>query len=239
MPARCEDPNCSCRSPDLERFTNQVLRRDAARTDYLVIPLIGGVLANCFLADEEIGGPSHDIPSDLLENARSIRDLAAAARDGKSWEDESHAYGIIANLVFCEWPELLAWGSVSWHRMRLDIGWTPRPSHDLAVAVRALGTNPAPSWTESVILAAFAASVAGTGANRDFHLLGKVGRPLRVVLADRMRRANLTNWPAALCAAIEDWTLPTLQQLARSQAMAGDAASQYLSNPGEAATEKA
>jgi hypothetical protein len=239
MPARCDDPNCSCRSPELERFTNQVLRRDAARTDYLVIPLIGGVLANCFLADEAIGGPSHDIPSDLLENARSIRDLAAAARDGKSWEDESHAYGIIANLVFCEWPELLAWGSVSWYRVTLDIGWAPRRSHDLAATVRALGANPAPSWTESVILAAFAASVAGTGANRDFHLLGKVGRPLRVVLADRMRRANLANWPAALCAAIDDWTIPTLQQLARSQAKAGDAAIQYVSNLEDAAKAKA
>ena len=83
--------------------------------------------------------------------------------------------------------------------MRLDIGWSPRASHDLAAAVRVLGADPQPSWTESVILAAFGASVApGAGRNNDFHLLGKVGRPLRVVLADRMRRANLTNWPAAL-----------------------------------------
>jgi len=239
MAARCDDPNCSCRSPELERFTNNVLRRDAARTDYIVIPLIGGVLANCFLADAAIAGPANDIPTELLDLARSIRDLATAAREGKSWEDETHAYGIIANLVFCEWPELLAWGSVSWHRVTLGIGWTPRPSHDLAVAVRALGANPAPSWTESVILAAFAASVAGTGANRDFHLLGKVGRPLRVVLADRMRRANLTTWPAILAAAIEDWTVPTLQQLARSQAAAGDAAIQYVSNLEDAEMAKA
>jgi hypothetical protein len=231
MAARCNDPNCSCRSPDLERFTNNVLRRDAGRTDYLVIPLIGGVLANCFLADEVIEGPKHDIAPELLENARAIRDLATAARDGKSWEDETHAYGIIANLVFCEWPEVLSWGSVSWHRMRLDIGWSPRASRDLAAALRVLGADPAPSWTESVIIAAFAASGAPGARARpnDFHLLGKAGRPLRVVLADRMRRANLVNWPAALCAAIDDWTVPTLQQLARSQARAGDAAIEYVS----------
>ena len=230
MAGRCADPNCSCRSPELERFTNNVLRRDAARTDYLVIPLIGGVLANCFLADAEIDGPAHDIPPELLDLARSIRDLATAARDGKSWEDETHAYGIIANLVFCEWPELLAWGSVSWHRVRLDIGWSPRASRDLAAAVRTLGADPPPSWTESVILAAFAASAAGGHTSRDFHLLGKVGRSLRVVLADRMRRANLANWPAALCAAVDDWTVPTLQELARSQARAGDAAIQYVTS---------
>ena len=234
MAARCADPNCSCRSPDLERFTNQVLRRDAARTDYLVIPLIGGVLANCFLADREIEGAECGHPAELLDLARSIRDLAAAARVGNSWEDETHAYGIIANLVFCEWPELLAWGSMSWYRMRVDIGWHPRTTHDLAATVRALGADPPPSWTESVILAAFAASVAGTGKNRDFHLLGKVGRTLRVVLADRLRRANLANWPAALCAAIDDWTVPTLQQLARSQAEAGDAAIHYVSSLGDA-----
>ena len=229
MSARCDDPNCSCRSPDLERFTNNVLRRDAARTDYLVIPLIGGVLANCYLADEAIEGPANDIGADLLDLARSIRDLAAIARDGKSWEDETHAYGIIANLVFCHWPELLSWGSVSWHRVRLDIGWRPRASADLAAAVRALGTQPPLSWTESVILAAIATSAAAAGTSHDFHLLGKIGRPLRVVLADRMRRANLGNWPAALAAAIDDWTVPTLQHLARSQAQAGDAAIQYVS----------
>lgn len=235
MSARCEDPDCSCRSPDLERFTNQVLRKDAARTDYLVIPLIAGVLANCILADEAIEGPSHDIAPDLLELARSVRDLAAAARDGNSWEDETHAYGIIASLVFCNWPGLLTWGSLSWHRMRLGIGWSPRPSQDLAAAVRALAADPAPSWTESVILAAFAASGApGARRNKDFHLLGKAGRPLRVVLADRMRRANLANWPAALTAAIDDWTVPTLQQLARSQSAAGDAAILYVSDLEEA-----
>ena len=236
MAARCADPNCSCRSPDLERFTNQVLRRDAARTDYLVIPLIGGVLANCFLADEAIEGPACDHSSDLLDLARSIRDLATAARNGNSWEDETHAYGIIANLVFCEWPGLLAWGSVSWYRVRLGIGWMPRASQDLAAAVRVLTANPPPSWTESVILAAFAASSApGARANRDFHLLGKPGRTLRVALADRMRRANLANWPAALCAAIDDWTVPTLQQLARSQARAGDAAIHYVADLQDAA----
>lgn len=232
MAARCADPNCSCRSPDLERFTNQVLRRDAARTDYLVIPLIGGVLANCFLAEQEI---ERDQDADLLDLARSVRDLAVAARGGSRWEDETHAYGIIANLVFCDWPGLLTWGSLSWHRMTLGIGWSPRSSQDLAAAVRFLAADPPPSWTESVILAAFAASSAGTGTSRDFHLLGKVGRPLRVVLADRLRRANLANWPAALCAAVDDWTVPTLQQLARSQSKSGDAAIHYVSDLQDAA----
>ena len=232
MSARCDDPTCSCRSPDLERFTNTVLRRDAARTDYLVIPLIGGVLANCFLAEEAIEGAGDD-PSrrELFDLARSIRELAAGARDGKPWEDETHAYGIIANLVFCNWPGLLAWGSLSWFRARLNIGWSPRASRDLAAAVRALGADPAPSWTESVILAAFAASGApGARPNKEFHLLGKPGRQLRVVLADRMRRANLGNWPAALRAAIDDWTVPTLQRLLSSQAQAGDAAIHYVAD---------
>jgi hypothetical protein len=231
MPARCADPDCSCRSPDLERFTNTVLRRDAARTDYLVIPLIAGVLANCLLAEEAIGARDDDQSSaELFDLARSVRDLAAV-REGNSWEDETHAYGIIANLVFCNWPGLLSWGSLSWYRVKLDIGWRPRASHDLAAAVRALGADPPLSWTESVILAAFAASGAsGSRANKDFHLLGKAGRQLRVVLADRMRRANLANWPAALAAAIDDWTVPTLQQLARSQAQAGDAAILYVSS---------
>ena len=235
MAARCADPNCSCRSPELERFTNNVLRRDAARTDYLVIPLIGGVLANCYLAEAAIEGPEDGQPQELLDLARAVRDLATATREGKSWEDETHAYGIIANLVFCEWPQLLTWGSISWFRQRLGTGWSPRYSQDVSAAARVLSANPAPSWTESIILASFAASLGATKGNRDFHLLGKVGRPLRVVLADRMRRANLANWPAALCAAIDDWTVPTLQQLARSQAQAGDAAIHFVADLEEAA----
>ena len=239
MAARCTDPNCSCRSPDLALFTNNVLRRDAGKTDYLVIPLIGGVLTNCFLAEEAIEGPAYDQSPELLDLARSIRDLAAAGEEN-SWEDETHAYGIIANLVFCDWPGLLSWGSLSWFRMRLGIGWSPRPSRDLAAALRVLGGNPAPSWTESVILAAFAASNApGARGNRDFHLLGKAGRSLRVVLADRMRRANLTTWPAALRTAINDWTVPTLQQLAHSQSKAGDAAIHYVSDLQDAAKAEA
>jgi hypothetical protein len=235
MAARCADPNCSCRSPDLERFTNQVLRRDAARTDYLVIPLIAGVLANCLIAQEAIEGPGDEQSTELVDLARAVRDLAGAASAGNSWEDETHAYGIIANLVFCNWPGLLSWGSLSWFRVRLDIGWSPRAAHDLAAAVRALAADPPPSWTESVILAAFAASGApGARANHDFHLLGKPGRTLRVVLADRMRRANLTTWPAALGAAIDDWTVPTLQQLSYSQSQAGDAAIHYVSDLEEA-----
>src|SRR3982751_6856290 len=154
MAARCADPNCSCRSPDLERFTNTVLRRDAARTDYLVIPLIGGVLANCLIAEDAVDGPHDEQSAELVDLARSVRDLAAAARDGKAWEDETHAYGIIANLVFCNWPGLLSWGSLSWFRTRLDIGWMPRASSDLAAAIRALGADPPPSRTASVILAA-------------------------------------------------------------------------------------
>ncbi len=231
MPARCADPNCSCRSPDLERFTNQVLRRDAARTDYIVIPLIAGVLANCFLADDAIEGESSDPgEQEVLDLARAVRSLAADAANGVSWEDDTHAYGIIANLVFCDWPRLLAWGSYSWYRERLDLGWTPkRASNDISVAVRVLTANPPPSWTESVLLATFAtASVRRRATGNDFELLGKVGRSLRVALADRMRRANLITWPAVLSAAVNDWTVPTLQQLARSQAEAGDSAIQCV-----------
>jgi hypothetical protein len=240
MPARCDDPNCSCRSPELQVFTNQVLRRDAAKTDYIVIPLIAGVLANCFLAEAEIEGPDVDPSSGVAPLARELRDLADAARAGTPWEDETHAYGRIANLVFCDWPGILRWGSMSWFRSSLDIGWSPRPTHDMAAAIRALGATPAPSWTDSVILATFAATATGPDTpTNDFHLLGKVGRQLRVVLADRLRRANLVTWPAVLAAAMDDWTVPTLQRIAQSRAICGDAAIHWMRELEQAARAKA
>jgi hypothetical protein len=54
-----------------------------------------------------------------------------------------------------------------------------------------------------------------------------------------MRRANFANWPAALTAAIDDWTVPTLQRLALSLAQAGDAAILYVSSLEDAVKAKA
>ena len=51
----CDDPNCTCGDPELRLFTEQVLRKDATKTDYIVIPLVGGVLARCILSDDSDG----------------------------------------------------------------------------------------------------------------------------------------------------------------------------------------
>jgi hypothetical protein len=234
MPARCTDPTCSCRSPDLANFTNHVLRRDAAKTDYIVIPLIGGVLANCYIADPAVDPTGAKENAGLIGLSHSVRELVADADRGEAW-DETHAYGIIADLVFCNWPQLFAWGSIAFYRTTLGLPWSSHPTRDMAAAVRFLSGPTAPSWTESVIIAAIAATSASRSSNKDFALLGKSGRQLRVVLADRLRRENLITWPAVLTAAINDWTVPTLQALAHHQAKSGDAAIHYVANLEDAA----
>src|ERR1041385_2285373 len=166
MPARCDDPNCTCRTPELARFTDQVLRRDGAKTDYLVIPLIGGVLANCFIAEAEVDPEGREESAELVADAYKIRELAADANARIPWDD-APAYGIIANLTFCNWPALMAWGSTAFYRMTVGLSWIKVSSRDdLAATVRFLAAPSAPSLSESVIIATIAAMSARKDGNR-------------------------------------------------------------------------
>ncbi|HTR78373.1 MAG TPA: hypothetical protein VMH39_09695, partial [Gemmatimonadaceae bacterium] len=76
---RCNDPNCSCRSPDLQWYTNQVLRRDGTRTDYIVLPLVAGVMARCVLAEDRSSLSPADLAEDeeVMGQARAVLELAA------------------------------------------------------------------------------------------------------------------------------------------------------------------
>lgn len=229
---RCDDPECSCRSPELRWFTDQVLRRDATRTDYIVIPLIAGVMARCILADDS--GRTDDAGASLVRQAAAIIALADRGRT-EPWEGDLHAYGIIANLVFCNWPAAMAWGSVSYERTLLGLEFDAAAEQRLAAATRFLSSKPFPTLTESVIVALIAS--ATSGKRSEMPLLAKGGRRLRVVLADRLRRDGLVTWPQILAAAVDDWTVQTLGLLARHNAAAGDAALLYLIDQAQSADE--
>lgn len=232
---RCDDPNCSCRSPELQWFTDQVLRRDATKTDYLVIPLIAGVMARGILADDGPGSESEDQVA-LRRHAEQVIALADRGRTD-AWDGDLHAYGILADLVFCNWPAVMAWGGVSYHRTTLDLPFAMGDAELLAAAVKFLGAHPPPSLTESVIVAM--TTLVGSGGMSELPLLGKAGRRLRVVLADRLRREGLSTWPQILIAAVDDWSLPTLERLALHNAAAGDAAIRYVMKIAEADSEAA
>ena len=226
--ARCDDPNCTCRSPDLQWFTNQVLRRDAAKTDYVIIPLVGGVLARCLIAEDivEPRDPEESGDNSLLAQAHAVVDLATQADNGGTWEDDTHAYGIIADLVFCNWPGVMSWGSVSYRQTTLGLNFGPQSAADTAAGLRFLNSRPPPSWTESVLITLLATSYTTDRGGVPF--LGKGARVFRVALADRLRREGLVTWPRVLSAAVNDWTAPTLERLARHLANAGDAAIHFI-----------
>ena len=225
LTGRCDDPDCSCRSPELQWFTDQVLRRDATRTDYMIIPLIAGVMARCILADDSRADSDADDAA-LRRQAGSVVALADRGRT-ESWESDLHAYGILADLVFCNWPAVMSWGGVSYERVTLGLPFGAPADQRMTAAVRFLGAQPPPSLTESVIVAVMTLVAAG-GKHSEMPLLGKPGRRLRVVLADRLRREGLVTWPKILAAAVDDWTLATLERLARHNAAAGDAAIHYV-----------
>jgi cell division protein FtsB len=53
---------------------------------------------------------------------------------------------------------------------------------------------------------------------------------MRVVLAERLRRDGLTSWPKILIAAVDDWTVETVQRLALHNALAADSAIHYAAD---------
>lgn len=233
MPAaRCNDPDCTCRSPELQWFTDQVLRRDAGKTDYMIIPLIAGALARCILADDPGDGTD---PEGEAETRRAAAAVFALAEQGRteSWENDPHVYGVIASLVFCNWPSLLMWGSISYQRTTLNLPLNASSDRTFSATVKFLAADPPPSLTESVMLAMLAA-VQETRGKGEMPLLNKGGRRLRVILADRLRRQDLTTWPKILGAAVDDWTLETVQRIARHNAAAGDAAIHFTMQLAEA-----
>jgi hypothetical protein len=222
---RCDDPNCTCRSPDLQWFTDQVLRRDANKTDYIVIPLVAGVLARCILGDDSDDSIDPEGVAVTRSAATRVLELAERGRTDP-WQNDPHAYGVIATFVFCNWPSLLTWGGISYHCTTLGVGFGGPSDQRFATAIKYLGAEPPPSLTETVMLAMVTAVREGRNKG-EMPLLGKGGRRLRVILADRIRRQGLAAWPEILIAAVDDWTLPTLQRLALHNGMAGDAAIHY------------
>lgn len=234
---RCDDPNCTCRSSDLRMFTDQVLRRDAAKTDYIVIPLIGGVLARSILARDVANYTETQDDINLRREAERVTALAERGRS-ESWESDAHAHGVVANLVFCNWPAAMALGSISYMATLLDLPINAPADTMFAAAVRFLSATPPPSLTESVIVALLAAMRVSTN-RQELPLLAKCGRRLRVVLADRLRREGLTTWPKVLIAAVDDWTIPTLEQLVRTNAAGGDAGIRFIMEAADSAAAAA
>lgn len=223
---RCADPDCPCRSPELQWFTNQVLRRDANKTDYIIIPLVAGVMARSLLADDT---RRKDDPEDapLLAQASAVVELAERGRT-EPWDGDTHAYGIVADLLFCNWPAVMTWGSISYERTILGVPFAVGDDEHLAAVVRFLSAQPPPSLTESTIVAVIGSFKSAEGSKAPLPLLTKAGRRLRVVLADRLRREGLVTWSKVLAAAVDDWSIPTLERLARHNAEAGDASIRYM-----------
>jgi len=212
-------------STEVQRYTNHVLRRDASKTDYILIPLVAGVMVRCILAeDSEVKVPEEQEPlrRDALARVGAVMALVGRAERGDSWESEDDAYGAVADLVLRHWPSLMAWGSLSFQWHMLEVPPFSKTSGNVVAAAKALDTIQDLSLTEAVILASGASVAPLRQTERiEVPLFGKPARKLRVVLADRLRRLELNTWPAVLLAAVNDWTPGTLERLAYHHAAAG------------------
>jgi hypothetical protein len=127
---------------------------------------------------------------------------------------------------------------MSYQRTTLGLSLRRRSGDVAPAALRFLASTPAPSWTESVMMAVLS-SMSATAKSPELEIFGKGGRPFRVVLADRLRREGLVTWPRVLSAAVNDWTVPTLERLAHHHATAGDAAIRYVMDAGDDEEEPA
>ena len=191
-----------------------VLKRDAAKTDYIVLPLFAGLLARITLAtamDESDEPGAED--DELSSMAQAILDDSQVEHDA-AWSESPDRYGRIAEFVLGAWSLLDALVPLSYSAMELGpyrkgLG----EKADVAAVVEWLKANPGASTFEQLLIAA--RGVSSTEARRDEHpLLGNATRGIRVELASRLRAAGTTRWPEIVRLSAAEWNADNLGRFA-------------------------
>ena len=196
----------------LPYFTGRVLKRDEAKSDCLVIPMFAGVIAHCFLASLAFRKAA-EADAGLASRARSVLDLAARAGSDDGFEMDVDSYAAVAGFMVSSWTRLETW-CPSGHAGFLIRGYGVKlPNEMLPRSLAWLSGTPAPSITESVLVATFASTTFESKPS-EIPPLSTKARKIRVVLADRLRRAQLNTWPKVLAATHADWTADTLACIA-------------------------
>jgi hypothetical protein len=208
--------------PELDpQDVGAVLKRDAARTDYLILPLAAAVLAHLAIVTEATKGA--DDP-ELHEHAAEGRRLLRSATDGASdWDHDARIHADVHDFVIQSWPLFEIWLPFTYRYARANMQGAPNAPH-LEGCLQWLKDNPSASLLDAMLYAAIAVTWSDFKENES-PLLARANRPVRVLLADRLRRLPDASWPGIIRAVQAEWTA---DNLARQALLLADAAHDAL-----------
>ena len=208
-----------------------VLKRDAAKTDYIVVPLFAGLLANIALLVQSLGpddGDPFEETPDLPAAARVILD-DSQADDDSAWAEGTDRYTRTLEFVLAAWPLIFALTSRPYMEVQLAPYWDGiGEKDDVVAATEWLKANPQAPLLLTLLIAGQGVSVADS--RRDEHpLFANSTRGIRVELARRLRDVGATRWPQVVRLAAAAWNADTLGRLALDQAASAEAYLEALS----------
>ena len=181
------------------------LKEDPRRTDYLVLPVVAGVLAQLVLAVEALQGrdaPSDEVWQELRVMGRLMLGRCTEDQDAQ-WADEESRYGEVRDFALMAWLAIDFWIPVIYVSWKFDYeGETTEAK--LTGVVDTLRTHASDPLTDFTLTAMAGVHLVTTEEDT-IPLVARVARKIRVELADRLRRDGLMSWPQIVRVVAAEW----------------------------------
>jgi len=185
--------------------SGSILKQDATKSDYLILPLAAGVLAHFVLAleDRKLDDPKLAARwRDLQDDARAILQSSSEAREAQ-WDEDDTLYLKVRDVALMGWTAVQLWMPIMY------VSWKFPDNSDGSVRQQAsiikwLSANrsaPLVDYTLVAVLGVFRV----TTENDEWPLLSQAARKIRVEVADRLRRDRLATWPQIVRTVSAGW----------------------------------
>ena len=191
---------------------DELLKRDADRSDFIVIPLAAAVLAHLAAAtDDALREPDGHLPK-LAREGRAILKSAATKFD-PLWRDDARRFTRVESFVLNAWFLFPTWVPPTFRDQDLT---AVSPRLTLPVLERVLAwmrVRQSASLVDTMFMAALAATATKCRPD-ECALLARSTRKLRVELAARLRALPDPTWPGIVRAVRTEWTTECVGRLA-------------------------
>ena len=181
------------------------LRADANTTDYLVLPLAAGVLAHFLLASDQVVNPTtgsgspEDSLAELINDARRV--LEECRLQSQIWDAGPEPYARVRDVALKGWATVSWWMPVMYASWKFHVVGAKTGSKEIAKWIADNASAP----LVDVALAGILGVHLVTTEEDAMPLLSRRARRIRVELAERLRRDELSGWPQIVRTVSSQW----------------------------------
>jgi hypothetical protein len=199
----------------VQRYGARIIKREATKTDFIVMPVAAGVLTSCVLAatDAQLADhPLRDYWTTLRELAATVVASCEEGRENEWNVDDTH-HITLWGFIHIAWVALLVWSPLEFVLRVTGTKFGDPGTTKLRAAERWLREHPDCSFVEFLFVGGVACDMAGIRNSSELTFLSRSARPIRVELARRLREAGLTSWPEIVRTVRAQWNLEVVQRL--------------------------